>query len=155
MGANQKDSSFAFISYCTSVQIKWSQRVQQNPTGCLHFYFVGFCFVWFFPQNTPLHWFVIFQLLNVGPWPVLVCGSSKVQRNLEQSLAKRIKKHLPFEKGSDTTDLSLPLSNREPHTLESLPQNCDSICQYRAGRANFPAPYTDTGEGVVLQTLGH
>lgn len=130
MGANQKDSSFSFNSYCTSVQIKWSQCVQQNPTGCLHFFF--------FSNNPCISLQFFYCWLLFQPWPIMVYGSTKVQGDLEQLLAKWNKKHLQSEKerGQITQTWAYPFQT-------GTRAHCKNVCQYWVGRENLTELYTD------------
>lgn len=90
--------------------------MQQNPTGCLHMYF--------FPKKLciSLQFFNCWMLFQ--PWPVPAHGTTEVQRNLEQLLAKWNKRRMKKGQITQTCSLSLPFSNRAPCRLKSPPQKC-------------------------------
>lgn len=150
MGVNQKDSSFDFNSYCTSVQIKRSQCVQQIPPAA--------CIFFFSPKNP----FALVCSFSIAECCSSLCPSQSVAElkfkgMWSSCLRKETKSIYNLKKGqiTQTCSLSLPISNRDPCMLESLPHNCKNVCQYWVGRANLTALYIDVRECVVQQIPFH
>lgn len=139
MGVNQEDSSFPFHSARASVQIQRSQCLQENPTSCLNIYIL-----FLFPNNFGISsqsfcWSTSFQ-----PEPILVWGSTKCLRNLEQPLVEQYEEHLQSAKGSQNTNLQPKptlFSQGPMHAGKPISYCHQNVCHHN-------------GCGVILMALG-